>query len=225
MLRLDEPLFMAEKTAIVECFWRVRPPAFTMAQYEPYFEFYSQEMKALCLAFDKEDSILERMAAKTHADLRLIVRELAKEGGSNLFSAIVKVKALFPRYRDDDAAIRLSIDLTLRVWLFLDTREAGSTVNTGSVSNALRWEFSHLNLRSFVAWPFPSTVHGPSLSGSFFHGNFTAYKLHCLYGIAIKWTNFLPNHLYYDYASRSLYVFPHKTCLLGMLNNLGEALR
>ena len=115
MLRLDEPLTVAEKAAIVDCFWRADPPPLTMTRYEPYFEFCSQEMKALSLAFDREDSMLEKMAAKTHEDLRLIVHELAKEREPNLSSAVAKVKPLFPRHTNDDAAIRLSIDLALRV--------------------------------------------------------------------------------------------------------------
>ena len=227
MLRLDEPLTMVEKMAIVDCFWRANPPTLTMNRYEPYFEFYNREMRALSLAFDKKDSIYEKMAAKTHEDLRLIVCELAKDGELDLSGAITKIKSLFPRYTDDDAAIRLSIDLALRLWLFLNTREPEftRTVNIGNAPSKLSWECNSNDLKTFVRRQFPFTFKGPSPPGNFLHGNLTAHNLHRLYGITIRWTDFLPKHLHYDFTNQSLYVFPHKTCLLGMLNSSGKAFR
>ena len=224
MLRLDEPLNVAEKTAIVECFWRVKPPTLNMIRYESYFEFYTQEMKALCLAFDKEDSVLERMAAKTHEDVRLIVHQLAEDEDLDLFRAIAKLKILFPKDENDVTAIRLSIDLALRVWLFLDSREYSPTANTVSRPSS-RWETDHHSLKSFITWQFPSTARVPSVSGGTLDRSLTAYNLHRLYGITVRWTNFLTKHLYYDLTSQTLYIFPHKTCLLGILNESGKASR
>ena len=226
-LHLDQPLTEQERELILNNFWRADPTVATRRRYEPYFEYYQNEMKALSIGLDEESQLLRRMAAKTHEDIRLIVDTLAKERDSDLAKVIAEVKTIFPNHSDDDTAIKLSIDLALRVWLLLNVREPSNNLNTVNVGNMelLCWTSDTSTLQEFVNRQFLRSVspaHDISVSESRLDGDFTAYNLNRLYNITIQWTHSLADHLRFDLEDRVLHIFPYRICLYDHGMNSGS---
>ena len=212
-LSLSQPLDHAEKLAIVQCFWRKDPPDLT--RYEPYFDFYRIEAKALCVGLDNKDHMLERMAAKTHKDIRLIAEKLAEWQDSDLATLTEEVEKLFPIYRGDLVAIRLSICFALRVRLMLNVREPQDPIFVGGTPK-IQWHLDRLSLATFVGLLFPQAddvLTSLPLSESTLDSKFTAANLERLYGVSIRWTHCLADHLRFDPETMRLFIFSHKICL------------
>ena len=172
-------------------------------------------MKALEFGPLSNKHILPTLAVQTHVGLQHIARLLSASPHDDLSTAISKVKKLFPGY--DDESIRKSIDLALRVWLMLNTKEPSGTHNISSMT-PIRWDYDGLSLIDFVASRFPRTSFLIPLSESTVEDRFTAYNLNRLCRITVVWTTCLAEHLYLDFGSRTLKVFPYKICLFDHAN-------
>ena len=226
-LRLDSTDFpSAEKKKILKSFWNVtlsEDSESSLARYDLYFQFYCKEMKALSLGPNKNTHILTRIAAKTHHDIRLIVERLKQKRDLNLEATITEIKALFPSYKTDDDAIRSSIDLAMRVWLILNIRDRSTPVHVGNMRK-LRWEKGQEiqeTLKNFVDRQIPSMAHVLPEQEDYWDGRSTAYDINHLYKISIVWTHCLADHLRLDFEARTLYIFPHKACLVSFYNDVG----
>ena len=172
-------------------------------------------MKALELGLFADKHILPMLTVQTHVDLQNVVRTLSTNPHANLSTACSNVKHLFPDYCDE--SIRKSIDLALRVWLMLNTREPPETYNIRSIP-PIKWDYYGLSLTDFVASQFPSTGSFIPLSESTVDNRFTAYSLNHLCRMTVVWTTCLAEHLYLNLGSWTLKIYPYKICLFDHAN-------
>ena len=213
--RLNELLGLVDSISIIHCYWRDDLPDQLLDRLSPYLQYYRREMKALEFGSLTNKHILPILAVQTHVDLQNVVRTLPTHPHANLSTACSNVKHLFPGYNDE--SIRKSIDLALRVWLMLHTREPPETYNISSIP-PIRWDYDGLSLMDFVASQFPRTNSFTPLSDSTVDDRFTAYSLHRLCRINVVWTTCLAKHLYLDLGSRTLKIYPYKICLFDHAN-------
>lgn len=178
--------------------------------YSCYLEFYRNEMKGLRFGFLEESYLSTRMAAQTHADIRLVVEKLSCLRNSDLSKSFAAIQDLFPNQSDE--AIEISINLALRVWLTLNTRGKTESLIPRSTP-VLKWENDSSTLVNFVNRQFPSVIPTISPSESWLDSRFSACNLdrHCQ--VIIEWTNCLADHLQFDAGTKHLQVYPFKICL------------
>lgn len=146
MATLCEPTTRAEELAIVKCFWREDVVPTQLKFYSCYLEFYRNEMKGLRFGFLEESFLLTRMAAQTHADLRLIVEKLSCLRNSDFSVSFAAIQDLFPNQSHE--AIETSINLALRVWLNLNVRGKSESLTPRSTP-VLNWEGDSSTLVNF----------------------------------------------------------------------------
>ena len=218
---LGDILDSAEEIAIVQCFWRQNLIATDLNLYKPYLDFYRSEMKSLRFGFLTESHLLARMAARSHSDLRRIVETLSTYRNADLYTTRAAIQTLFPSHNDE--AIGISINLAVRVWLTLNTRERTGSLMVGSAL-ILSWENDPLSLVDFARCQFPSTIPPLPAPESWLDSGLTAYNLDRNCQVIIEWTNCLADHLRFDPERRQLHVYPFKICLYDHAKASGTSL-
>ena len=155
--------------------------------YEPYFEFYYR-----CTNY-------AWFSIKTHQNLITLIETLAENPDNDLGTAIKQTKHLFPNNGEDEIATRQSMNLALKVWLFLDTTWTWS-------SGPDQWQPEE-SLGAYLCRKFPVTQTALDTSESLLDSNFSASNLRRLYGVQVKWTNYLTHHLHFQPEEKLLHVF------------------
>jgi hypothetical protein len=115
------------------------------------------------------------------------------------------------------------MDLTARLWLTLHLRSSDFPIGpTLSDVKAINWP-DHMSLTSLIEHCFPLATCLPSVRETRIDPAFTITTLQKICRIKIRWTGNLRDHLSYDRSTETLYIFPHKICLishLGSSNNV-----
>lgn len=207
---LSENLGSAEEIAIVQCFWKENLLATDLDLYKPYLDFYRSEMRSLRFGLLEESHLLARMAAQSHSDLRRIVEILSDCRNEKLSTTRAAIQTVFPNH--DGEAIGISINLAVRVWLTLNTRERSGSLMVGSAP-ILPWDDDSMRLVDFVDRQFPSTTPTLPPPESWLDPQLTAYNLDRNCQVVVEWTNCLADHLRFDPERRQLHVYPFKICL------------
>lgn len=167
-------------------------------------------MKSLSFGLLKESHLLANMAAQSHLDLRRIVETLSNCRNLDLSTARTAVQSLFPDREDE--AIERSINLAIRVWLTLNTRDMFGSLTVGSAP-ILSWNADSSTLVNFVGRQFPSVIPPLPAPESWLDPRLTACNLDRNCHVIIEWTNCLADHLRFDAERRQLHVYPFKICL------------
>ncbi|MCJ1230585.1 hypothetical protein MMC12_007259 [Toensbergia leucococca] len=161
------------------------------------------------------------MAAQSHADIRKIVGILSLHRHSDLRTVCSAVHVVFPDHNDE--AIRTSIDLAMRLWLTLNTREKSLSLTAGKTP-IIRWEHDSSTMVNFVRRQFPSASAFITGAEALLDPYFSAYNLTRNCQVTIEWTCSLADHLSLDLKTRRLRIYPLKICLYDHGNASGTSL-
>ena len=178
-------------------------------------------MKGLFFGFFEHSHILPKMAAQSHADIRKIVGILSLHRHSDLRTVCSAVHVVFPDHNDE--AIRTSIDLAMRLWLTLNTREKSLSLTAGKTP-IIRWEHDSSTMVNFVRRQFPSASAFITGAEALLDPYFSAYNLTRNCQVTIEWTCSLADHLSLDLKTRRLRIYPLKICLYDHGNASGTSL-
>ena len=103
-----------------------------------YFEYYERELKRVRIGVSKSSWAVNSLAIRTHADVLHICDILSSNRDPHKKDVVDKVKAEFPAAQDD-LSINRSIDLTIRLFLMLNTRDDQLSLLTPQ-KTSIQWD-------------------------------------------------------------------------------------
>ncbi|GAB1317971.1 hypothetical protein MFIFM68171_08181 [Madurella fahalii] len=182
--------------------------------YGPYFNYYERELKRLRIGVSKSSWAINSLAVQTHADVLTFCNILASERNDLKSAVIAKIKGLIPGV--DDLAIDRSVDLTIRLWLMLNTQDDQlSLLSPQRLS--IKWD-NDLQLMEFVNRQFPTSTTKLGVRESRLSPSFTVASMVKLCNLHLEWTDSLETHLRLDRRSKTLWIFPFKDFLVAHLS-------
>jgi hypothetical protein len=124
----------------------------------------------------------------------------------------------FPRASSD--AVRRSVELTLRIWLTINTHTADISVGPIAAGDApIDWP-GDISLEQLLQSSFGRRVQLPLRKGAItIEPAFTATYLVNTCGVRLHWTDDILAHLRFDLKRLVLTVYRHKACLLSHLDS------
>ena len=209
----SNPLPAEVQLYIVQNFWPSSNSS--IAEYVSYFKYFQWAISILSWPH----TILNRqqLAVQTYADIAKVVRSLTSMPNQCRTDIALELQKDFPK--SDQAQILRSMDLAVRLWLAVfvqsDTLPVGPALSDITQTS---WP-EDMSLRSIIQGifepsPLPAHVHYYHIDPSF-----TAKNLRKLCRVRIQWTGNLRDHLCFDRATSTLYLFPHKICLISHLES------
>ena len=202
------PLSTDVQRYIKESFWPYSSPS--VVEYESYFMYFQWTISTM--SWPKGPLDKQRFAAQTYIDIAKIVQTLRARMDDSHVDVALELQKDFPN--SSQAQILRSMDLVARLWLTLHIESEDfpigptlSNVTPTLWSNAVSLKDSIRNV--FEPTSYPAQFHTVGIDPSF-----TVYNLHKLCRLEIKWTANLRDHLKFDRATSTLYLFCHKVCLI-----------
>jgi hypothetical protein len=156
--------------------------------------------------------------AAQNFDAMLAIIQILRERPSEPYRHIVRdLLVQFPN--SNSAAVRRSIELTLRVWLTINTHTFDIFVGPISAGDKpVEWPEEE-SLDRLLQKRFEKRVLSPQQKGyTVFDPTFTATYLVGTCGVRLQWTDDILNHLNFDVCRLTLHVYRHKACVLGHLD-------
>jgi hypothetical protein len=157
--------------------------------------------------------------AAHNLDAIFSIIETLRESVSKRYDNVVhELLAEFPGSSPD--AVRRSIELTLRIWLTINTHTADIFVGPLSAGDApIDWA-DDISLEQLLRGCFGRRVLLPLQKGATaFDPAFTATYLVNTCGVRLQWTDDILTHLSFDLKRLVLTVYRHKACLLSHLDS------
>ncbi len=174
-----------------------------------YFDYYEEEISLLRLCASPALWQAGHLAAKEHEDIIAIVQALRAHPGGTRREFVEQLSGRFPE--ESASNIERSIDLSLRLWLMINIREA-QYQSLRPWSPPVEWgQDDALNI--FIQALFPRSRWQVSLRESRLDVFFTTVDMVDICGICIHWATFLTDHLRLDRRRRVLSVFAHEEIL------------
>ena len=209
----SNPLPAEVQQYIVRAFWPRSHSS--IAEYKSYFKYFQWAISILSWPHGMLDR--QKFAVQTYADLATVVRSIDSMSDQCRTVIAAELQKDFPM--SDQAQILRSMDLTVRLWLAVHIQSDSCPIGPAlSDITHTAWP-ENMSLKCTV-WeifdpgPLPAHVHYYHIDPSF-----TAKNLRKLCRIKIQWTGNLRDHLYFDRATSTLYLFPHKVCLISHLES------
>jgi hypothetical protein len=179
-----------------------------------YFNYYDREVKRLRIGVSRSSWVVSSLAVKTHHDV-LSISDLIASGRNDPKSAVIaKAKAMFSGA--DDLAIDRSLDLTIRLWLMLNTQDSQLPL-LNPKRPSIQWD-NDIPLTEFFNTQFPASVTKLGARESRLSPSFTVARMVKLCNLQLEWTESLETHLRLDRRSKTLFIFPFKDFLIAHLN-------
>jgi hypothetical protein len=120
----------------------------------------------------------------------------------------------------DSAAIRRSLELSMRLWLTLNTKSSDITVGPVYVGEAYVEWHTNVSLDGLVQKHFArSNQSSPFAGRTRYDPAVTAAYLVTACGMRLLWTDDIASHLQFDLNRLVLSVYRHKICLVNHLEN------
>lgn len=182
--------------------------------FESFIAYYNDEI--LQLEFGPQN---ERQSAKlalsTHGNLIEVVQVL----GRNRNRTRPELRRLlsdsiFPNAGKQQ--LNRTIDVTLRLWLMINTRESQLKPSSRLHRPCLEWN-DESTLSGFLSGSFPKPRWELSAREGRYDPRFTAAFMTKICGLKIGWTTSLEDHLRLDRRTKTLWVFPYKPFLQMLL--------
>lgn len=201
------------EAVIIKQFWGKEISKGRTEAYGPFFRYYSTECRRLQMGISNESWLSSTMAAKTHADILLIVGTLSLEKHSRRPDVRALLRHQFTGA--DDLELNRSIDFALRAWLTMNVREERFSLHTPRTPT-MEWDDT-ASLANFVGRNFPGASPASSTLSLQFDHAFTMASMNHLSGIEVEWTPCLADHLRFDKRRRIVRIYPFKQILLDQL--------
>ena len=198
---------------IKEAFWPRSKSS--LPEYSSYFRYFQWTVSILTWpqgVFDRH-----QFAAQTYADLTTIVRSMKLNADHSRVSIASELRQDFPNC--SRAQILRSMDLTIRLWLTVYMRSDDCPVGPAlSDITQTSWP-DGVSLRRLLQGIFEPNLLQARVHHARIDPSFTVKKLRKLCRVNVQWTANLMDHLKYDRATSTLYLFPHKSCLMSHLES------
>lgn len=185
----------------------------SIAEYASYFKYLQWSISILSWPDNVVDK--EQFAAQTYADLAKIVRSMKAMSDYSRISIALELQREFPKC--SIAQILRSMDLATRLWLMIYVRSEDFPIGPSlSYFTGTSWDgkasLTALVEGIFSPDPLPLKSHDSRIDPSF-----TVSNLRKFCRIKVQWTANLRDHLSCD--GTTLYLFPHKICLISHLES------
>lgn len=206
-----QPLLPEVQRYIKEGFWPQSTSS--TAEFSSYFDYFQWTISILSWPDVTIDS--SQLAIQNYEDIVKISKCLEQHINCSRIEIADKLRGDFPL--STEAQILRSMDLTIRLWMTLHVRSEDFPLGPSlSDITEIPW-LEKASLKTLIQETFPKIPTTISSQGSHIDPSFTAKSLRKICRIKIKWTANLKDHLRYDSFTSSLWLFPHKICLINHL--------
>jgi hypothetical protein len=160
----------------------------------------------------------DSFAAHDFDALFSIIRTLQESTSKRYDEVVRELLVQFPNASSD--AVRRSVELTLRIWLTVNTHTADIFLGPIAPSDTpIDWP-NDVSLEQLLQRCFGRRVQLPAQRGvTTFDPAFTATYLVKTCGVRLQWTDDILAHLSFDLKRLVLTVYRHKACLLSHLDS------
>lgn len=190
-----------------------------LSEFAIFFENYSRKLDQLSIpSINNGSRKIDCFAAKSHRDISQIYKLLSTNQDSKRVTIRNLLRNQHPFSCNDNAAIDMSMDLAVRLWLSVNVHHDSWNIHEIRRS-PIRWE-DDLSLNGFLAGLFPRSETILSAKEARLSPSFTAAYLVKTCGLKIDWTDHLQDHLKLDHESQTLQVFADQAFLYSHLKSL-----
>ena len=187
----------------------------SIVEYASYFKYFQWSISIISWPHNHFDKGL--FAAQSYADLARFVKSLNSMANYSRASIALELKQEFPYC--SDAQILRSMEIAVRLWLMLNVRSEDFPVGPSlSYISETAWP-ERTSLKTLIEDTFFPDSLLPNSHSSRIDPTFTVRNLRKLCRVKIQWTGNLRDHLSYDHLTATLYLFPHKICLISHLES------
>jgi hypothetical protein len=160
-----------------------------------------------------------RLFAAPDFDATLKIIKVIRNNALKPYDEIVRgLHVQFPDAAPD--AIRRSVELSVRIWLTINTHSSDIFVGPMSARDILIEWPGDTSLDQLFRNHFGRRVQVDDRTKTAkFDPAFTAAYLVNTCGMKLRWTDDIASHLTFDLENRLLTVYPHKACLVSHLND------
>ena len=213
---------------LVESFWPDTKTRTNLDAFESYLNYFRNVLESVPYPSTYVDR--SQYAVQTYEDLISLAHLVQRERDRPLHDLAVTVKQqLFPS--TTLSQVFRSLELVSLLWLTISVRIGSVNLNPMLIGTQILYWQESMSLTALVSKTFPKTTHGQLSREARMDPGFTAVNLEGICNIRIAWTSNLSEHLLYRVRAvpspwwqgwlvsvpteRTLYIYPHKACLLG----------
>ena len=185
----------------------------SLSEFLSYFRYFQWTSSLVLWPMVAAEKSL--FAIQKYQDLGAVVQCLNEHSDETRMKIATRLEALFPQSSQD--AILRSVDLAVRLWMTLNLRARDLPVGPWeSDVTTVEWERKQ-SLHNLVAATFPKCGKGlslPAFDQNHIDPAFNIMTLRKICRVKVQWTHNLKDHLRFDHSTWTVYIFPHKVCLL-----------
>ena len=190
-----------------------------LAHFDEYFKYYASTINTLAWTDPSFETIF---AAVTYGDFGKALASL-QGAVSKPKTAVVSDLAVELPGKDDEQYAR-TLEFAAGLWTTLAIHIDNEDIR--HFPNDFEWP-SGVSLQLLAQLKFPEYRPPPgtsqSLESILLDKQLNAATLREVCRVDVQWTNNLADHLYYDIAIDTVYLYPHKACLAGHLENVNNS--
>lgn len=185
----------------------------SLPEFVSYFRYFQWTVSVLLWPNVAAEKAL--FTVQKYQDLASVVQCMNHHCDETRLEIATRLHNQFPQSSQD--RILRSMDLAIRLSMTLHVRSGDVPIGPLlSDVTTIEWKGKQ-SLRNLVAKTFPRCREGLALPA--FHVNriesaFNIMTLRKICRIKVHWTQNLKDHLRFDHSTRTLYIYPHKVCLL-----------
>ena len=187
-----------------------------LGHFDQFFKYYASTITELAWTNPPFDTIF---AAATYGDLKQVFA-LLRDGFLKPKKAIVSDLAAKLPGKSSEQCER-TLEFAAGIWTTLAIHIDSQDIV--HLPNDFEWA-SDTSLQSLARQKFPKYRLPPgtsqSLESVLLDKQLNASRLRQVCRIDVQWTHNLADHLAYDIANNRVYIYPHKACLVGHLENI-----
>ena len=220
-LRIFDPqAFPGELTLNVRHFIKLQlwpKSSLDVANFDGFFKHFASTIQAIAWTNPSFDTVF---AATTYGDLKQVIASLRGGVSKPKREVVSDLTAHFPGKTPEQCA--RTLEFAAGLWTTLAIQISSQDIS--HLPNDFEWA-NDISLQSLASLKIPK-YHPPpgtsqSLESLLLDKQLNASKLNEVCRVDIQWTNNLADHLTYDIANDRVYIYPHKACLVGHLENIG----
>lgn len=188
----------------------------SLSEFISYFRYFQWTLSVLLwpnVAVEKASFTVQK-----YEDLGVVVQCMNEHFCETRAEIAARLQNQFPHSTQD--RILRSMDLAIRLWMTLHTRSRDAPIGPSlSDVTIVEWK-NKQSLRNLVAGTFPRcrrSLPSPAYHRSHIEPGFNIMNLRKICRTQVQWTQNLKDHLRFDHSTRTLYIYPHKVCLLNHL--------
>jgi hypothetical protein len=212
-VRPKQMLSIEVQRHITENFWPASKSS--LAEFAAYFKYFQWAIEIL--PWPETTIDVTQFAAHTYGDVVKVVKCMSANCNDSRLVIAEKLESDFPG--SSRGQILRSMELTARLWLTLHVRSRDfSTGPSLSDVRAINWDDA-ISLKKMISDSFPVNTYLPEAREARIDPSFTIVNLRRLCRIKVQWTANLKDHLSYNRSVETIYVYPHKICLISHLES------